>query len=181
MSASALVLLLLAAPPRPAPPPVVSLVELEVASPGAGGEWEHKKIRVAHPAGWTGDYEADRRSIRLFGPEGEGEILIAAAVRPDELGLYLSELARRHPASTPSPPQSVDVQGVKPERGERATKFTITGKEVGEMVMIERAGVIVLFSTVVQPNAWEAVGRDMKRCYPTVQVVSADPPSAPRR
>ena len=163
---SVLALLLLSLPS--AKPPVLSLVELRVRHEGA-----EKTVRVAYPKGWTGELEADRRTIRLFGPEGEGEMLVAAVVHPSELSPHLQGLRERHPSSVPSPPSAIDVFGVDPKKGERATRFQITGREVGEMVTIERGGVIVLFATIVAPNAWTEIEKQMARCYPTVDVSAA--------
>ena len=167
-------------PPKAAPassggpsagPPVLSLVELRVVRRGGpGGPALNKRVRVAHPQGWTGDAEANGRSIRLFGPAGEGEMLIATATHPSELGAFLEGLRRRHPSAAPSPPQHIDVHGIKPHRGERATRFEITGGELGEMVMIERGEVIVLFATIVRPSAWPTLEKQLSRCYPTVEV-----------
>lgn len=156
-----------AGPPKPkaAPPPAVSLVELS-AFTQAG----RAAVRVAHPSGWLGDYEADRRSIRLVGPEGEGEIFIGVAHHGDELGAYLQDLKRRHPGSVPSPPETITVRGVRPEAGERATRFLITGREAGELVMIERAGLMVLFATLVTHESWPELKRQLDRCYPSVEV-----------
>jgi hypothetical protein len=148
-----------------AKPPRVALVELKVLD---------KVVRVAHPVGWEGDVEPDHRSVRLVGPEGEGELLIATASQPAELGAYLEGLRRRHPGSTPSPPQAIEVPGIHPEKRERATRFVITGHEAGEMVMIERGGLIVLFAAVVDPDAWESLKTGLSRCYSTVEVADRD-------
>lgn len=153
------------AKPRPSPPPVVSLVELSAFTPDG-----RAAVRVTHPSGWVGDYEADRRSIRLVGPGGEGEIFIGVAHHGDELGAYLQDLKRRHPGSVPSPPETIAVRGVRPEAGERATRFVITGREAGELVMIERAGLMVLFATLVTPESWPELKKQLDRCYPSVEV-----------
>lgn len=163
-------------------PPVVSLVELRVRSLNLAGQPLTKTVRVAHPKGWEGDVDEDGRAVRLYGPDGEGEILVAAVGHPSELGQYLDDLRERHPGASPSPPAHVRVLGIDPERGERATRFQITGTEVGEMVMIERGEVIILFATVVAPEAWPAIQAQLARCYPTVEVVdragAAKPPAS---
>jgi hypothetical protein len=152
-------------------PPVLSLIELKVKNaPFEGRPAIDKRIRVAYPAGWEGDVEPDGRSVRLIGPEGEGELLIAAAGHPSELGQYLEGLRQRHPGSTPSPPETIKVPGVDPKKGERATRFVITGHEAGEMVMIERGNVIVLFATVVEAGAWDGLKKGLTKCYSTVSV-----------
>lgn len=66
----------------------------------------------------------------------------------------------------------MDLPGLKPELGERATRFEITGREVGEMVLIERNQTIVLLVTVVEPNAWASLKPVFSRVYPTVSVIS---------
>lgn len=152
-------------------PPVVALVELSVRSSGLHGQPLDKRVRVAHPKGWTGDEDPDGRSVQLFGPGGEGEILIAAVGHPSELGEYLAGLKKRHPSAAPSPPQAAEIRGIDPQRGERATRFVITGKEVGEMMMIERGDVIVLFAAVVRPEDWPQIKQQLVRCYPTVEVL----------
>lgn len=131
----------------------------------------NKRVRVAHPKGWTGDVEQDGRTIRLYGPKGEGEMLITVVSHPSQLGPHLEELKRRHPGAAPGPPGPIDVPGINIERGERSTRFPITGREFGEMVTVERGEVIVLFATLVSPNAWKDVQADVTRCYPTVEVV----------
>jgi len=152
-------------------PPRVALVELRVGGTNVHGVALKRRVRVAHPKGWTGDFDADRRAIRLLGPEGEGEILVATVAHPAELGAYLDELRVRHPSAAPSPPQAAKVHGVDPLKDERATRFVITGQEVGEMMMIERGGIIVLFAAVVRPEDWPAIAEQLERCYPTVEVV----------
>ncbi|MCC7385037.1 MAG: hypothetical protein IT384_24540 [Deltaproteobacteria bacterium] len=158
-------------------PPVVALVELRVRSQGLQGQRVEKRVRVAHPKGWVGDQD-DPRFVRLIGPGGEGEILIAAVGHPSELGEFLGGLKERHPSAAPSPPQAAEVLGINPVRGERATRFVITGGEIGEMMMIERGEVIVLFAAVVQPTAWPEISAALKRCYPTVEVL--DGTTSPR-
>ncbi len=160
--------------PKISPPPVVSLVELTAFTTKG-----RASVRVAHPSGWVGDYEADRRSIRLVGPAGEGEVFIGVAHHGDELGNYLQELKTRHPGSAPSPPETIAVRGVKPEAGERATRFIITGREAGEIVMIERAGVMVLFAAIVTHESWPELKKQLDRCYPSVEIGTLRPAPGP--
>ncbi|MBI4817482.1 MAG: hypothetical protein HY791_14570 [Deltaproteobacteria bacterium] len=151
------------------PPPVVSMLELSVRGRTPKGLVD-KAVRVAIPKGWEGDLEDDGRSIMLSGPEGEGEILVAAVAHPSEIGAFLGELKGRHPGAVPSPPQSVEIPGIDPDKGERATRFEVTGRELGELITIERGDVIVLFATLVDPNAWEELAPVLARCYPAVEV-----------
>jgi len=155
----------------PAPPPVVALIELEVSGTNVKGVAVDKRVRVAYPKGWDKAQGPDGRSVQLIGPTGEGEIVVAALAHPSELGEILEGLRGRHPSATPSPPEVGKVHGIRPKLGERATLFTITGGEVGEMMMIERGGVIVLFAAVVRPDAWTEVQAQLVRCYPTVEVL----------
>jgi hypothetical protein len=162
-----------AQPPKPdrEKPPVLALKEMHLYAPETDGSPEvHKLVRVAHPRDWKGEIDRNRRSMRLLGPNGEGELVIAAFLRPDELGPELTRLKNGHPGSAPSPPQAMKVQGIDPLRGERATRFTITGHESGEMVMIERGGAIILFAAIVAPSAWAELKAVLERCYPTVAV-----------
>lgn len=178
-------LVLLAPPPQPAAreknpavkparssrvPPKLALAELALTARSTDGRILERRVRVGHPVGWTGDEDLGRRAIRLFGPEGEGEILIVAALHPDELGEHLTRLKDEHPSAAPSPPMAMAVPGIDPVKGERATRFVITGREGGEMVLIERGGAIVLIATIVAPEAWSDLSAVMERCYPTVEV-----------
>lgn len=129
-----------------------------------------KIIRVALPKDWTGDIEASKRSILLFGPKGEGEIFVGVVSHPSQLGVFLQRLKKRHPSSVPSPPSAIDVPGIRPHKGERATRFEVTGRELGEIVTIERGEVIVMIATIVQPNAWASLAPIMKTTYPSIRV-----------
>jgi hypothetical protein len=179
----ALTALVTSAPPV-GKPPVLALHELRVTMPGEADRPGppvspvRKRVRFATPKGWTGEEDdtPDFRSMRLSGPEGVGEMLIVAATHPSELGEYLTQLKNDHPAAAPSPPMAIDVAGIDIKKGERATRFQITGREVGEMVMVERGGVIVLFATIVDPDAWPELSKLMQRCYPTVEVMTLEPP-----
>jgi hypothetical protein len=168
------ILLAVAAPPSK-PPPVVSLKEMHLFAPQTDEAPEtHKLIRVAHPRDWQGEVDKSGRSMRLLGPKGESELVIAAFLRPSDLGPHLTRLKNAHPGSAPSPPRAIKVPGIDPKRGERATRFIITGAEAGEMVMIERGGAIVLFAAIVPPDAWTDLKPLLERCYPTVQVSDAE-------
>lgn len=163
-----------ASPRSPAPipggPPVLQLKEVRV--PGAAGE---RVVRFAAPQTWASEKPVEAHSVRLVGPAGEGEITVLAALQPSELGPLLNRLRTQHPGAAPSPPEALEVAGIDPERGERATQFLITGAESGEMVMIEREGVIVLYATVVQRRAWPALRPVLARCYSTVEVAERAP------
>ncbi len=131
-----------------------------------------KRVQLRVPQGWTGDDALEHPgSARLFGPNGEGEIYVAVVMSPNALGEHLTFLKNTHPSAAPSPPMAIEVKGIDPQRGERATRFQITGKEIGEMVMIERGGVIVLYAAIVEPNAWAALKPSMEKCYPSVKVI----------
>ena len=135
----------------------------------------HKIVRFGVPEGWTGESEPDGHSLRLFAPNGEGKILVAGALHSTGLDQYLDELKKAHPSALPSPPMAMEVRGIRPEFGERATKFVIQGKEMGEMVMIERNDMIILIVTIVDPKAWPRIEKSMTRCYPTVEVIDVKP------
>jgi hypothetical protein len=129
----------------------------------------NKRVRFGAPKGWTGERHPNGRSVTLI--SDVGKILIAAALHPEGLTPYLDEMKASHPAAVPSPPEPMTLPGIKPERMERATRFIITGKEVGEMVLIEKFDVIVLIVTVVDPNAWTDLKPIMAKVYPTVEIV----------
>ncbi len=158
-----------------AKPPVLQMRELVLrtrAQPKMPAV--HKKIRAAFPKGWTGERHPNGRSIEMHGPNGEGRILFAAALHPEGLHPYLSELKRRHPSAVPSPPQHMKVEGVRPEHGDRATRFVVTGREVGEMVMIEKRDAIILVVTIVDPKVWPELQKRMERVYPTIDVINVE-------
>ena len=148
-----------------------NVIELSITRPGSEDTIEvNRRVRIAAPAGWTGELEDLGRAVRLYGPQGEGKMLIAAALHPSELGYYLNELKRQHPAAAPSPPEMLKLPGIRPEMRERATRFKITGREVGEMVLIEKRDTIVLIVTVVDPNAWPRVRRALTKTYPSITI-----------
>jgi hypothetical protein len=139
----------------------------------------NRRVRVGIPPGWTGDRHPNGRSMELVGPNGEGRLLVAAALHPSELNDYLGELKRRHPSAAPSPPQHMTLPGVDASRGERATRFVITGREVGEMVLIEKNDTIVLVVTVVDPKVWPDVQALMGKVYPTITINDLPVPKSP--
>jgi hypothetical protein len=161
------------------PPPIFEVRELllDAIVPGQGRIT--RKIRFAIPKGWTEDRDPDGRAMRLYGPNGEGRIIVAGALHPSQLTPYLDELRKQHPSAAPSPPQPMILPGVDPTRDERATRFEVTGKEIGEMVMIEKRSAIVLIVTVVAPNAWPDVKLMMEKAYTTVRVLDVSPKPAP--
>jgi hypothetical protein len=167
-------LLFIAAPPSKAPP-ILSLKEMHLyAAQTEDAPEAHKLVRVAHPRDWRGEVDKGGRSMRLVGPNGENELVIAAFLKPNELGPVLTRLKNAHTGSVPSPPQAIKVPGIDPKKGERATRFTITGAEAGEMVMIERGGAIVLFAAIVPAEVWPDLKPVLERCYPTVSVSDAE-------
>lgn len=155
-----------AAPPAKSPPPVFAMRSMNLQGPGRYGEPIARQIRFGLPKGWDG--ESDGAVLRLFGPTGK--MLIAGATHPGQLSTILQELKKAHPSAAPSPPEPLDLPGIRTEHGERATRFIITGREAGEMVMIEKQEVILLFVTVVDPNAWTALKPIMDKAYTTVEV-----------
>lgn len=158
-------------------PPVLTVRELVLRAPPSQGQGAvDRRVRVGLPRGWTGERAPDRRSLRVFGPEGEGKILVAAALHPAELQTYLEELKSAHPSAAPSPPQAMTVPGIRLELGHRATRFVITGREVGEMVMLEKGNTIVLFAAVVEPDAWPPLAEELARVYATLEIVDVAQP-----
>lgn len=162
----------IAGPPRNQPR--LKVRQLELKRPASKDTVEvHRVVSVGVPAGWTGELEALGRAIRLYGPEGEGKMLVAAALHPSELGVYLDQLKREHPSAAPTPPERIALPNVRTELGERATRFAIGGREVGEMVLIEKLDSIVLIVTVVDPNVWPRVRRILTKTYATVDIRDA--------
>jgi hypothetical protein len=167
--------LLLAIGSSPSKSTTLQLRELALmTAPTADMAAINKRVRFGVPKGWTGDRHPNGRSLTLSGPDGK--ILVAAALHPEGLTPYLDELKQKHPSATPSPPEAMTLPGIKPERMERATRFVITGREVGEMVLIEKHDVIVLIVTVVAPNAWAEIQPVMQKVYPTVEIVDVPIP-----
>lgn len=166
--------------PKKGPPPVFKVREivLDAIVPEQGRLT--RRIRFGLPAGWTGDRDPDGRAMRLYGPNGEGRVLVAGALHPSQLTPYLRELKNKHPSAAPSPPQPMTLPGVDPSRGERVTRFEVTGREIGEMVMIEKRSAIVLIVTVVDPEAWPEVQKTMAKAYTTVEVIEVKAKPAPK-
>lgn len=131
----------------------------------------HRRIQLGAPKGWTQASVPGLPELELVGPEGEGRMLVFAGLHPSHLGPVLGRLRTAHPSAAPSPPEKMDLPGLRPEMGERATRFAITGKEWGEMVLIERHDTIVLLVTVVEPSAWENLRSVLTKVYPTVSIV----------
>jgi hypothetical protein len=148
-----------------AAPPVLALRSVTLAKEGTT-----KTVRFATPGLWKPASAIEPHSVRLVDPERRGEITVLVATQPQELGVLLSRLKDENPNAQPSPPEFVKVEGIDPEKGERATRFIITGDKAGEMVMIERGGAIVLFATIVPADTWKELRSIMARCYPTVAV-----------
>lgn len=163
-----------ARPPKN-PPPVLQMRELALITRAqAKMAAVNKRVLFAAPKGWTGDRHPNGRSMTLHGPKGEGKIVIAAALHPEGLTPHLDELKRLHPSAAPSPPQQMTLPGIRANLGERATKFVVTGREVGEMVMIEKRQAIVLMVTVVDPEVWPDVQKLVAKTYSTIDVVNVD-------
>ncbi|MEO1337797.1 MAG: hypothetical protein AAFV29_19295 [Myxococcota bacterium] len=161
-------------PADAAAPPALKVRELRLRRPGSADTIAIDRIvRIGLPVGWTGELEDKGRTLRLYGPEGEGKMLVAAALHPSELHLHLTELKSAQPSATPTPPEKLDIPGIRPLMGERATRFAIKGREMGEMVLIEKRDTIVLIVTVVDPNAWPRVRRLLAKAYPTVAIEDA--------
>ncbi|NJK89740.1 MAG: hypothetical protein HC923_10305 [Myxococcales bacterium] len=135
---------------------------------GPDGPRRFRVARFRVPASWTGDRERDRRSLWLSGPNGEGAMFIGLGLHPEDLGAFLDELARRTPASAPSPPEPYDLPFLNAALGDRATRYVVTGKMAGEMVLIERRGVILLFAAIVHPSAWDSVSGWLPDVYRSV-------------
>lgn len=160
-----------ALPAEAGPPPVLRLRAFEIHSDGAPGvPAVHRRIQIGAPAGWTPSSPPGVPELELRGPEGEGRILVFAGLHPSHLGPVLARLKEDHPSAAPSPPEPIAIPGLRPEMGERATRFAITGHEVGEMVMLEKHDTILLLVTVVEPKAWEALAPVLAKVYPTVTV-----------
>jgi hypothetical protein len=150
--------------------PVLTFHELKVTQVSPEGQRIQQTVRVAFPKGWSGERDSTGRALRLYGPDGEGRILAVVASHPEELGPYLSDLKKGHPSAAPAPPEAMNIPGIRSDLGERATRFRVDGREVGEMVMIEKGGLIVLLVTVVEPSAWPTLKPVIERCYPTLSV-----------
>ncbi len=154
-----------AGPPR-SPPPKVVLHQLELRS----AEGQRRQVQFGAPEGWTPLADTGPAERELVGPDGEGRMLVFARLEPSQLGPVLDRLRAEHPSAAPSPPEKLDLPGLRPPLGERATRFSITGREAGELVMIERDDTIVLIVTVVAPSAWPALAPRLARTYPLVAV-----------
>ncbi|MEL6187847.1 MAG: hypothetical protein AAFU79_24760 [Myxococcota bacterium] len=110
--------------------------------------------------------------LELVGPDGIGRMLVVAGLHPSHLGPVLDRLRHEHPSAAPSPPERVELPGLREDFGERATKFVITGREVGEMLLLERQDTIILVVTVVTPEAWAEVKALLPKIYSTVTITN---------
>lgn len=131
------------------------------------------RVRVSTPPGWTPEPAPDGLSLRLFGPQGEGKMLLALGLKPAHLDPHLSRLRREHPGSIPGPPDPISLPQLKPALGDRATRYSITGGQLGEMVLVERRGVLVLVATVVRASAWERLREPLQAVYSSIRVDEA--------
>lgn len=156
-----------------AKPTALVLHEFEVHSRGTPDNPAiHRRIQFAAPAGWTRAGTGSAvPEIELVGPNGEGTIAVFAGLHPSHLGPVLSRMKREHPAAQPTPPEQFPLPGLRPELGERATRFAIKGRELGEMVLIERDETIVLFVTVVDPRVWARLRPRLSKMYPTITIM----------
>ena len=135
------------------------------------GEVVHRRVLLQTPPGWTAELEPSPRLQRFFGPQGEGRILAAALTHPEQLSVVLDELRRTHPGSVPGPPEPLELPRLVPVMGDRATRYAITGRQLGEMVMVERRGIIVLVAVVVEPASWERVSGLMSQVYRSIDIL----------
>jgi hypothetical protein len=154
-----------------AAPTRLSLRQLEVRGRHErAGPVLQRRISVGTPPGWTPEFAREGPSLRLYGPEGEGMMLIAVATHPSQLGPYLDELAKKHPGSMPGPPQAMSLPRLVPLMGDRATRYVVSGRRMGEMVMVERRETIVLVATVVQADAWAELSPLMQKVYESIEI-----------
>jgi hypothetical protein len=176
-----LLLVASAAPALAGAPPTLVLRSFEIRARG-GPEASpiRRRIDIGVPAGWTVASPPGRPELELVGPEGEGRMLIFAGLHPSHLGPVLERLRAAHPAAAPSPPERLELPGIRGELGERATRFSITGREVGEMVLLEKEDTIILIAPVVEPGAWARLEPKLARVYPTVSVRDLEAASRPR-
>ena len=164
-----------------AAPPKLKVHEFALKRPGSADTRAiDRRVRIALPAGWTGELVDQGRAQRLYGPEGEGKMLIAVALHPSELHTYLTELKQAHPSAAPTPPEKLDLPNISTAMGERATRFKVTGREVGEMVLIEKSDTILLIATVVDPLAWPRLRKLLAKTYRTIDIRDA-PKKQPAR
>lgn len=138
----------------------------------------HRRLRITLPAGWTPEMDPNGRMAELFGPGGVGRIQVCAALHPSGLDPVLDALKQEHPSAAPSPPEAMKLPGLRPDRQERATRFRVTGKEVGEMVLIEKDASLLLVVSVVEPQAWPALRRALQASYRSL-VVEDIPQASP--
>ncbi|MEM1023344.1 MAG: hypothetical protein AAGD10_19955 [Myxococcota bacterium] len=161
-------------------PTPLSLRQLEIRGRHEpNGPVLQRRVTFGTPPGWTPEFAREGPSLRLYGPEGEGTMLFAIATHPSQLGPYLDELAKKHPSSLPGPPQAMRLPRLVPLMGDRATRYVVTGRQLGEMVMVERRESIVLVATVVKAEAWAELSPLMAKVYESIQI-HREPSKAPR-
>lgn len=136
----------------------------------------HRRIEIGAPKGWTRATDPRLPELELVGPNGEGRIIVYPGLHPSHLGPILDRMRREHPSAAPSPPEPMALPGLRPELEERATRFIITGRELGEMVLLEKHDTILLIVTVVTPDAWEALKPVLAKVYPTVTITDIKRP-----
>lgn len=144
-----------------------------VFAAGNGGKPSvYRQIQFGAPRSWTPTGVGGARpEMVLAGPEGEGFIAIYAGLHPLHLEPILERLRKEHPSAAPTSPQLLSLPGLRTDLGERATRFPIAGREVGEMVLIEMNQTIVMVVTVVAPTAWRRVKVAVAKMYPTISIV----------
>ena len=159
---------------QPARQPKLKVHQLELKRRGTPDTMAvHRFVRIGMPAGWTGELEDRNRTLRLYGPEGEGKMLVAVALHPSELDSYFAELKRSHPSTKPTQPQQMNLPGLRPHMNERAIRFAVTGGEVGEVALIQKSDTFILVVTMVDPNAWPRLKRVLPKAYATIDVRDA--------
>lgn len=141
-----------------------------------------RRVTIATPKGWTPEPAPAPGQLHLFEPEGEGRMTLAVCVHPSQLKEILDELRRSHPGSTPNPPQPLELAQLNTVMGDRATRYAITGRQRGEMVLVERMETIVFVSVVVRASAWERVSSLMPEVYRSIRIerVRDEADQAPR-
>lgn len=150
-------------------------VHLELRAEGGFGQPDNgQRLSIPVPAGWTGELDPDQRTLRLFGPTGEGELIVSAAYNPNQLTPIFDELQRNHRGAAPTHPQEVQLPGVA-----RASRFAISGRERGEMMMMKIQGVWLLFVAVVEAEAWPRLRRQLRQSYRRVKLSPLPPSPAP--
>lgn len=140
-----------------------------LASSKAGADGA--SVVVGHPPGWI-PLHTDRAqgALTLHQPESGAELWVVAVSHPDALGPWLSRFRRRFHDVVPGVPESASLPGLRPEWGERATRFGLGGRLKGEMFLVEKGRVHVLYLTVAAPDAWPQVARTLPAAYANVSL-----------